>query len=97
MEKSLSLVKSFTKNAENAAMWIIGGLENSVSDYGDDTDAQKILDSHSRLVELVYENAIENLYRPGAEFFGRANPEWRFLGKPLLTLIVENAVKDEGY
>ena len=93
------------KNITHASNWIVGGYENTLSDYCDSDpeyiEAECILSNHENLVEMIYEASIHEIYDVGyCDFSERAERELkdiRFLGKERLMAFVEMRVKAMGY
>ena len=92
-------------NILHAANWIIGGLENTMSDNLPDSEeyiqANERLHDHEGLVNEIYDAAITEIYGDGSMMFGKAAQSYlkdiRFCGKDWLTERVEARVKKLGY
>lgn len=89
-------------NIYHASNWLLGGLENALSDYPKDSDdykeAEEMLNNHSRLVETLYTMAIANCYAEGNCWF---DASWikdiKFCGKDWLMERCEKRITREGY
>ena len=64
-------------NIRNAINWIVGGMYN---DYQDEHD-EYLPQSFEFVANLIYEEAMVNLYGQGFESCGRAPKEMRFAGE----------------
>lgn len=92
-------------NIKYAAYWHIGGLENTLQDYAEDSDEYKAakaeLADHDGLVATIYQMATTDIYAEGACYFGNAPASYlrdiRFCGKEWLMERVEARVRKEGY
>lgn len=97
--------KKAFKNIKYAAYNLIGGLENTLSDYDEDTEdyksANDLLHNHQALVNEIYNMALSGFYREGFEGFGAQYKEMvrdiRLCGKDFLMTLVEDRVYKEGY
>lgn len=97
--------KKATINVKNAANDLLGGLENTLSDYTPDTEeykaAKATLSNHKELVETLYRNATTNIYRDGSVWFSKeaqkAIKDIRFCGKEWLMERCEKRITNEGY
>lgn len=88
-----------------AANDLIGGLENTLLDYPEDSEDYKsayaLLNDHDRLVKTLYEMATTAFYGEG--FCGFGQPYQRFIreinfcGKEWLMERCEKRVRKEGY
>ncbi len=92
-------------NIRNAANYLIGGLENTMEDYPEDSEeyqeAQATLEDHSSLVNQIYDLALTEIFTEGANIFGKAAEAYlkdiRFCGKEWLMERVEKQVTKAGY
>lgn len=92
-------------NIRNAANYLIGGLENTLEDYPEDSEeyqeAQATLDDHDFLVNQIYDLALTEIFLEGANIFGKAAEAYlkdiRFCGKEWLMERVEKQVTKAGY
>lgn len=92
-------------NIKYAADDLLGGLENTLLDYSEDSDEYKsaylLLHNHDLLVEVLYHNATTCVYGPGYCGFGPEHERFirdiRFCGKEWLTERCEKRIKKEGY
>lgn len=83
----------------------LGGLENTLMDYPEDSDEYKsayaFLHDHDRLVKRLYEDATTCVYDVGYCGFGPAHErlirDIRFCGKDWLMECCEERIKKEGY
>lgn len=97
--------KKAFRNIKFAADWIIGGLENVLFDYEEDSEEYKSakarLSDHEALVNEIYDASITDIYSEGSVSFGgyaeRTLRDIRFCGKDWLMEIVEARVKKCGY
>ena len=92
-------------NIRNAADYLIGGLENTMEDYPEDSEeyqeAQATLKDHDFLVSQIYDLALTEIFLEGANIFGKAAEAYlkdiRFCGKEWLMERVEKQVTKAGY
>ena len=92
-------------NIRNATDYLIGGLENTMEDYPEDSEeyqeAQATLDDHDLLVNQIYDLALTEIFLEGANIFGKAAEtclkDIRFCGKEWLMERVEKQVTKAGY
>ena len=92
-------------NIRNAAGYLIGGLENTMEDYPEDSEeyqeAKATLDDHDFLVNQIYDLALTEIFLEGANIFGKAAEtclkDIRFCGKEWLMERVEKQVTKAGY
>ncbi len=92
-------------NIRNAADYLIGGLENTMEDYPENSEeyqaAQSTLEDHDFLVNQIYDLALTEIFMEGANIFGRAAEAYlkdiRFCGKEWLMERVEKQVIKAGY
>lgn len=89
-------------NIYHASNWLIGGLENALSDYPEDSEdykeAEALLNDHDRLVTTLYEMATVNCYAEGSCWFDASwIREIRFCGKDWLMERCEKRITKEGY
>ena len=92
-------------NIKYAARYLIGGLENIMLDYPEDSEeykrAKALLDDHNALVTEVYYNATSEVYEEGACWFGKGAERFirdiNFCGKAWLMGCCEKRVTKEGY
>lgn len=92
-------------NIYYAANDLLGGLENTMLDYPEDSDeyksAESLLNDHNRLVEILYQMATTALYDEGFCGFGRAYQmairDINFCGKDWLMERCEKRITKEGY
>lgn len=89
-------------NIKYAANEYIGGLENTLQDFDEDSqeykDAYKILHNHEGLVETIYNIAITCICARGSYTHSESFiKDIRFCGKEFLTQLVEEEVVKEGY
>ena len=88
-----------------AANWIIGGLENEMQDNEEGSaeykEAAEALKNHDLLVEMVYHDAITDVYSGDGVYFGpdaqKILKDVRFCGKDWLMARCEARVKKCGY
>ena len=88
-----------------AANDLIGGLENTLLDYPEDSDDYKsayaLLHDHDRLVKTLYEMATTAFYDVGFCGFGTAYQRYirdiNFCGKEWIMERCEKRVTKEGY
>ena len=92
-------------NIKWAANDLIGGLENTLLDYSEDSDeyksAYELLYDHDRLVKALYENATTAVYGEGFCGFGKQYQmeirDINFCGKEWLLERCEKRITKEGY
>ncbi len=92
-------------NIRNAADYLIGGLENTMMDYPEDSEeyreAKATLEDHAFLVNQIYDLALTEIFTEGANIFGGAAEAYlkdiRFCGKDWLMERVEKQVTKAGY
>ena len=92
-------------NIRNAANYLIGGLENTMEDYPEDSEeyqeAQATLEDHACLVSQIYDLALTEIFLEGANIFGKAAEAYlkdiRFCGKEWLRERVEKQGTKAGY
>lgn len=97
--------KKALRNIKSACDWLIGGLENTLSDYEENSeeykDAYKLLNNHDYLVNELYEMATSNLYGVGLCSFNSLAKSYikdiRFCGKEWLMEMCEKRIRKEGY
>lgn len=88
-----------------AAQHLLGGLENTLLDYSEDSDeyksADETLKNHKLLVNRLYEMATTAVYGEGFCGFGKqyqmAIRDINFCGKEWLMERCEKRIKKEGY
>lgn len=92
-------------NIKYAAYDLLGGLENTLLDYSEDSEeyksAKALLGNHDALVKELYRRATSEIYEDGACWFGKsAEMEIRdinFCGKEWLIERCEKRISKEGY
>ena len=89
-------------NIQNCINFEIGGYENVLLDYQEDTEeylsAKEFLADHDALVDYIYDCSVSGFYTEGCVFpDARFISHIKFLGKPKLMEIVEELVSKEGY
>ncbi len=94
--------KKVFRNVLGAANDYIGGLENTLEDYGKDTeeykDAKATLENHAGLVSVIYYESINNVYDYQLGFApASALRDIRFCGKEFIMERVEARVRKMGY
>jgi len=97
--------KKAFRNIKYAANWLLGGLENTVSDYGLDSEegknARATLNDHDLLVRQLYSMATTEVYEEGSCWFSDAAASYlkdiRFCGKAWLMERCERRITKEGY
>ena len=88
-----------------AAYDVIGGLENTLMDFDEESDEYKnaynVLYNHERLVESIYNCATTAYYRTGMCMWGsqveRLIRDINFLGRDVIMAMCEERVCEEGY
>lgn len=83
--------KIAAKNIEGAFNWLVGGWYNCFLD-GLDEDIPSLEEAK----EVVYAEAMNNLYRGGNEIIGRAPKEMRFAGEEFCRELVEELFLNDG-
>lgn len=97
--------KKAFKNILHAANDLIGGLENIMMDYPEDSEeyknAELELADHDGLVTWLYTEATTTIYDEGACFFGKAAEAYlkdiRFFGKDWLIERCDRRIRKMGY
>jgi len=92
-------------NIKYAADDLLGGLENTLLDYSEDSDEYKsanaLIHDHDRLVKRLYSDATTCVYGPGYCGFGPEHERFirdiRFCGKEWLMERCEKRITKEGY
>lgn len=92
-------------NIRHAANWILGGLENVLEDFPEDSEeyrsAKESLADHDHLVEEIFYAATHNIYSDCGEFFDpgveRSLKDIRFCGNDWLRATVDSVLSKEGY
>lgn len=92
-------------NVKHAAHDLLGGLENTLLDYPEDSaeyrSAKALLDDHDALVKELYCRATSAVYGDGAVWFGKSAErtirDINFCGKEWLLERCERRVTKEGY
>ena len=93
-------------NIKHAARYLIGGLENVLLDYSENSEVYKrakaLLNNHNALVAEVYYNATSAVYSgDGAVWFGSYAKKFirdiNFCGKEWLMERCEKRITKEGY
>ena len=103
-EMNVRQQKAF-RNIKYAADDLLGGLENTLLDYDEDSEeyinAKRLLSNHSELVNQLYKRATTELYGPGFCGFGREAQmvirDINFCGKEWLLERCEKRITKEGY
>ena len=90
------------RNIQYAINFELGGYENVLLDYPEDSDdyraAKRFLADHDSVVKYVYDCAVSSFYVEGGVFTDtRILAQIKFLGKKKLMEIVEELVSKEGY
>jgi len=92
-------------NIKHAANWLLGGLENTMLDYPEDSaeyqSAKATLADHGGLVTELYRMATTEIYDEGSCCFNSAAASYlkdiRFYGKDWLMERCEKRIIKEGY
>lgn len=93
-------------NIKHAANDLLGGLENTMLDYEEDEDeykrAKAFLGNHEKLVEELYDMAINAIYGDGYCCFNEVSVrkelrDIRFCGKEWLMERCELVIRINGY
>ena len=79
-------------NIRNAINWIVGGMYN---DYQDGND-EYLPQNFEEVANTVYEEAMNNLYRPGYEGYGKAPKEMRFAGEKFCRAYIDWKLRQDG-
>ena len=90
------------RNVQNCINFELGGWENVLLDYPEDSDdyrvAKRFLADHDAVVKYVYDCAVSSFYVEGGVFTDtRIIAQIKFLGKEKLLSIVDELVSKEGY
>lgn len=93
------------KNATAAYNWIVGGLENSLSDYDEDSDDYKeayrllhTVEGTAELREWIYSDSVK--YEFDAGYMGgegSAPKEMKFATKEFILQVINDLLKNDGY
>lgn len=97
--------KKAFRNIKYAANDLLGGLENTLSDYDEDTEeyqaADRLLKDHKALVEELYTRSISEYYEEGCCCFNQWAEAYlkdiRFCGKEWLMERCDKRITKEGY
>ena len=97
--------KKAFRNILHASNWLLGGLENTLSDYPEDSEeyknAKASLEDHDGLVKELYAMATTEVYDEGSCAFGASAKSYirdiRFCGKEWLMARCEARIKKNGY
>lgn len=92
-------------NIKYAAINLLGGLENTLCDYQENSEeyksAKRLLNDHNRLVKALYEMATSEVFDEGFCGFGKAYQMFirdiNFCGKEWLMERCEKRITKEGY
>lgn len=93
-------------NIKHAANDLLGGLENTMLDYPEDSKeykrAKALLDDHAALVKELYRAATSAVYSDGGAVWGGKSAEMfirdiNFCGKEWLMERCERRITKEGY
>lgn len=92
-------------NIKHAANDLLGGLENTMLDYSEDSEehksAKRLLHDHNALVKALYKMATSAVYNEGFCGFGKAYQmiirDINFCGKEWLMERCEKRITKEGY
>lgn len=92
-------------NIKYAAHDLLGGLENTLEDYPEDSEeykrAKALVNNHNALVSLLYYNATSAVYTDGAVWFSsyakKIIRDINFCGKEWLIECCEKRIIKEGY
>lgn len=92
-------------NIKYAANNLLGGLENDLCDYPENSEeyktAKRLLNDHNGLVKSLYEMATSEVYDEGFCGFGKAHQMFirdiNFCGKTWLMERCEKRITKEGY
>ena len=104
-EMNLRQKKAF-RNIKYAFNWLLGGLENTLMDYNEDSDEYKqandLLNNHEELVNELYSMATTAIYEEGLCCFNKETVKYElrdinFCGKQFLMECCENRITKEGY
>ena len=92
-------------NIKHAANDLLGGLENTMLDYSENSEehksAKRLLNDHSALVKALYKMATSAVYNEGFFGFGKAYQmiirDINFCGKEWLIERCEERITNCGY
>ena len=90
------------RNIQNCINFELGGYENTLLDYPEDSNdyraAKAFLADHEAIVNYIYDCSVSDFYIEGGVFTDtRLISQIKFLGKEKLMEIVEELVSKEGY
>ena len=80
------------RNIKYAINYIIGGIYNDMQDGND----EYLPESFKEVVDMVYDGAMNNLYAPGYEGYGKAPKEMRFSGKEFCRKKIEEILRKDS-
>lgn len=91
-------------NVYHACNWIVGGLENTMEDFGKDSeeykDAEARLNDREGLMENIYDAVITDVYTDGAMMWGanmeRYMRDIRFCGKAWIMERIDRRLRKMG-
>ena len=79
-------------NIKHCINWIVGGYYNCLQD---DTP-EYLYESREALEDEIYDSALNNLYAPGYEGYGKAPKEMRFSGEGFIRKTIKELLdKDD--
>ena len=92
-------------NSYFAACELIGGLENTMWDYEEDSDehknAKKTLEDRQYLIDEIYSMALHHIYEPGCSWYSEAAERMakanRFAGKEWSLEAIAEIVRSFGH
>ena len=90
------------RNIQNCINFELGGYENTLLDYSEDTEeyikAKNFLADHEAIVDYIYDCAVSDFYVEGGVFSDtRLISQIKFLGKEKLIEMVDELGSKEGY
>lgn len=80
-----------SRNIRHCINWIVGGYYNCLQD---DTP-EYLPESYDELKAEIYDSAMQNMYAPGYEGYGKAPKEMRFAGSEFIRNRIEKLLKTD--
>ena len=84
--------KIASRNIRHCINWIVGGWYNCLQD---DTP-EYLPKSKDDAIQEIYDNAMQNLYAPGYEGYGKAPKEMRFAGSEFIRNRIVELLRKDG-
>lgn len=84
--------KIASRNIYHAVNWIVGGYYNCLQD----DMPEGLPESYDALKAEIYDSAMQNLYAPGYEGYGKAPREMRFAGAEFCKRRIDELCRKDG-